>query len=158
MSFSNEINRIRLGAMGSEIATLVGRYRRESKQKMSLSEEDKNILVNAITFVENMGKGYTAVVETHNFNINSDVPVSYNYYIKVRQQLPELGPVNQASEIEREIEMFADVLKKLSEEKPLAEKEGHELDKVGKFFSRLSDFALEELYIINNEKRELESL
>lgn len=158
MSLYTDIKMIGLGSMGSEVATLVERCQREGERQKSLSDEEKNILKKAIKFVSNMKEGYTAVVEVQNFNINSEVPGSYNYYLKVRQQLPELGLVNKASQIEEEINMFADVLKKLNEGKSLAEMEEHKLVKVAKFFSRLSDFALEQLYIMNNEKRELESI
>jgi hypothetical protein len=158
MSLYNDIKMIGLGSMGSEVATLVARHQREGEGHKSLSNEEKNILRKAIKFVSNMKEGYTAVVEIHNFNMNSEVPDSYNYYLKVRQQLPELGLVDKASQIEEEINMFADVLKKLNEGKSLAEMEEDKLVKVAKFFSRLSDFALEQLYVINNEKKELESI
>lgn len=144
--------------MGSEVATLIGRYQREGAKKISLSEEDRNILKKAISFVDNMKQGYQAVVQTRIFNINSDVPLSYNYYIRVRRQLSELKPVKQAKDFEKEIKMWAEILKKLDEGKTLAEIGEEQLGNVGKFFSRLSDFALEELYVINNEKREIESL
>lgn len=157
MSFSDDIKIIVLGSMGSEVATLIGRYQREGVQEISLSEEDKDILKKAIRFVKNTKDGYDQVVEVRNFNMNSEVPVSYNYYLRVRQQLPELGSVNKASEIGEEIEMFAEILKKLNDGKPISQIEVQGLENVGKFFSRLSDFALEELYIIN-EKTQLESI
>lgn len=159
MSLYNDIDikMIGLGSMGSEVATLVARYQREGEREKSLSDEEKNILSKALKFVKNTKEGYTAVVEVRNFNINSEVPGSYNYYLKVRQQLPEWGSVSEESEIEEEINMFADILKKLNEQKSLADIGKDKLSKVGKFFSRLSDFALEQLYVINNEKRELES-
>ena len=144
--------------MSSEVATLIGRYQREGARRISLSEEERNILKKAISFVDNMQQGYQAVVETRICNINSDVPISYNYYLKVRRRLPELGPVKQAKDFEEEINMFAEILKKLDERKPLAEIGENKLRNVEKFFSGLSDFALEELYVINNEKREIESL
>jgi uncharacterized protein YicC (UPF0701 family) len=158
MSLYNDIKMIGLGSMGSEVATLVGRYQREGKVKVSLSKEEKNILQKAIRFVGNMKEGYMAVVEVRNFNINSEVPISYNYYLRVRQLLPELGQVKEDSEIEEEIKMFADILQKLNEGRTLAEIGEEKIDKVGKFFSRLSDYALQELYVINNEKKELESI
>jgi hypothetical protein len=158
MSFYNDLNIIRLGSMGSEVATLIGRYQREGAEKISLSEEERNILQKALSFVDNMEEGYRVVVGDSHLNINSEVPASYSYYLKVRQQLPELGTVKKAKDFEAEIKMFAEVLKRLDEEKTLAQINEEELGKVGKFFSRLSDFALEELYVINNEKREIESL
>jgi hypothetical protein len=158
MSFSNEIKIIVLGSMGSEVATLIGRYQREGDQRAILSKEEKDILKKAIEFVGYMKKGYLAVEEISNFNINSEVPVSYNYYLRVRQQLPEFGPVNKASEIEEEIKMFAETLEKIDEEKNLKEIGEQKIEKVGRFFSRLSEYALEELYIINNSKNELESI
>jgi hypothetical protein len=69
-----------------------------------------------------------------------------------------LGPVEKAKDFETEIKMFAEILKKLDEGKTLTEVGKDTLRNVGTFFSRLSDFALEELYVINNEKRELESI
>lgn len=159
MSFSNDIKIIGLGSMGSEVATLIGRYQREGEQKIRLSDEEKNILKKAISFVDNMKEGYKAVMQTRIFNINSDVPLSYNYYIRVRRLLSELKPVKQAKDFEKEIKMWAEILNKLDEGKTLAEiGDEEQLGNVGKFFSRLSDFALEELYVINNEKREIESL
>ncbi|MGB8658111.1 MAG: hypothetical protein WCE90_10070 [Candidatus Zixiibacteriota bacterium] len=157
MSFSNDIRIIGLGSMGSEVATLIGRYQREGEQKIRLSEDERNILKKALSFVDNMKQGYLAV-ETRKFNINSEAPFSYSYYLKVRRQLSELGQVKQVQDFENDIKMFAEILKELGEGKTLAEIDANRLDKVGKFFSRLSDFALEELYVINNEKREIESL
>jgi hypothetical protein len=158
MSLYNDIKIIGLGSMGSEVATLIGRYRREGAKKISLSDEERNILKKALSFVANMEQGYRVVVGTSQFNINAEVPASYSYYLKVRQQLPELGRVQKAKDFESEIKMFAETLRKLDQGKTLAQIDEEKLSNVGKFFSRLSDFALEELYVINNEKRELESL
>jgi len=151
----NEISIISISSMGSEVVTLIGRYQREGAQRISLSEEERSILKKALSFVDNMEQGYRLVVGTSQFNINSDVPASYSYYLRVRSQLPELGPIKQAKDFEKEIKMFAEILKKLNEEKPLAEINEKQLGNVGKFFSRLSDFALEELYVIDNEKESI---
>jgi hypothetical protein len=93
-------------------------------------------------------------MEIDKFTMNSEASFSYNYYLRVRQQLPELGSLNNASEIREEIEMFADILKKINEERTLSKIGKNKLEKVNIFFSKLSDFVLQELYIINNEKSE----
>jgi len=154
MSFSNDIKIIALGSIGSEVATLIGRYQREGGQRMSLSEEERNVLNKAIRFVVNIKNGYIGVMEIDKFTMNSEASFSYNYYLRVRQQLPELGSLNNASEIREEIEMFADILKKINEERTLSKIGKNKLEKVNIFFSKLSDFVLQELYIINNEKSE----
>ena len=143
--------------MGSEVATLIGRYQREGAIATSLSDEEKGVLKKAIRFVEDMEQGYQAVVGTRIFHINSEAPVSYNYYLKVRRQLPELGSVQKAKDFETEIKMFSEILKKLDQGRTIAEKDGDKLNNVSKFFSKLSDFALEELYIISNEKKGIET-
>lgn len=158
MSLYDDIKMIGLGSMGSELATLIERYKRDDKKERSLTDDERNTLKKAIKFVRNMKDGYAAVIEVHNFNINSEAPGSYNYYIRVRKQLPELGLVNNASEIGKEINMFAEILNKLNQEKSLAEIGKDKLAKVGVFFSRLSDFTMEQLYVLNNEKRELDSI
>ena len=140
--------------MGSEVATIISRHQREGEET-ALTEDEKNVLAKAIIFVENMREGHQAV-ETRNFNMSAEVPGSYNYYLRVRQQLRDLGPVKESSDLEREIAMFADTLKKLNEEKKLNTVTKKKLSDVGKFFSRLSEVALEELYLINNVKSETE--
>jgi len=155
MSFSDDIRIIALGSMGSEVATIIGRYQREGEEGTRLTEDEKNVLAKAIKFVQNMREGHQAV-EARNFNMSAEVPGSYNYYLRVRQQLQELGPVKESSDLEKEIAMFADALKKLNEERKLNTGTRQKLGNVGKFFSRLSEVALEELNLINNVKSETE--
>lgn len=140
--------------MGSEVATIIDRYQDEGKES-PLTQDEKNVLAKAIKFVQNMKEGHQAV-ETRNFNMSAEVPGSYNYYLKVRQQLRELGPVNESSDLEKEILGFANALKALNEEKKLSTRTKKKLSDVGKFFSRLSEVALEELYLMNNVKSEPE--
>lgn len=158
MSFTNDIRIMGMGSMGSEVATVIGRYQRLGEQKTSLSEDEENTLKKAINFVRRMNDGYNAVVEIRNFNINPEAPTSYNYYLRVRQELTEFEALSKDTEIQKEIKMFSDILTKLSQGKPLAEMGEEKLAKVAKFFAKLSDFALEELYMINNQKKQLESI
>lgn len=155
MSFTNDIRIMALGSLGSQVATIIGRYQREGNGSGTLSNVEKRTLERAVEFVQNLEQGYQAV-NSRNFTMNSEESGSYNYYLQVRQKLPELGTVSKASEIKKEIEMFANVLRRLNEEKALNQAGRDNLGKVAKFFSTLSDFALEQLYIINNRKPELE--
>jgi hypothetical protein len=150
-----EIPQIDLSTIGSETATLIAKYQRLSGQNIPLLKDDKRVLARAIDYFKKVREGHS-LTSSKNPTM-SEGPGYYNGYLKVREQLPDLGLVKlvesmgENKAIKYEIDIFYKVLNKLKKEGTLRGVEDSEIEKVCAFFSKLGDITLGNIYILNQK-------
>ncbi len=143
---------ISIGYIASGVGALVEKYKRLDGEEIKLTEDEKYTLENAKNFVDAIEKGFQNTQEPHRFSANAFHSATYNCYVTVRLRFPFKEIPQTIDEIRNEILEFKTVLDEMMESFTLDKIGKGKIEKVGLFFSNLGKMALEQMYILDQEK------
>ncbi len=142
---------IRIGYIASGTAALVEKYKRLGKE-IKLSDNEKYTLENAKEFVDAIERGFEDTRDPYRFSANAFHSATYNCYVTVRLQFPFSEVPKTIDEIKNEILEFKTVLNGMKNGVIVDRIDEKKIEKVGLFFANLGKMALEQIYILDQEK------